>query len=750
MKNLPIKKIKIILSLIFFLSGASALIYQVAWQRLLTLYYGVGSISITLIVSVYMFGLGFGALLGGYLAEKVKKKVFLYFIVELLIGCFGLVSLPFLDYLGKTTAGSSYVLSLFYMFLYLSIPTLLMGMTLPILTKIFNEIINNFLHTVSLLYFINTIGAAIGALLGSYIFISFYGLDGAVYIAIVINFILAFTLFFISSRMWHQSMEAKISRAVLINNSTVIGKREAYLFVFITGFLAIGYEIVWFRMIGILVKDSPYAFSSILFVYLVGIALGSFGMKMLLDRYNTINKRALFLALQFFIGLFVIGTFTGYYYLTKYTFLESFTKTSFFTELHPPFIISDITSIKGFLKDLYAHLDIFFWPILFVFIPTLFMGASFPLISSLALSDPTKEGKTVGNVYFFNILGNVLGGIVTGFVLLTYIGTEITILAFSMVGMGFGIFIPSRKNNPHIYINKFVPLLLIISFLTISPKRNKIYEIMHSPPHKVFKTFIEEGRDGVIVTYEKNGRIWNYINGTLHGIRPVYMFFYEVVEAMTYAKNMNNVLIIGYGAGSTTEAVLRSDQVKNVTIVEINRDLIKNLKKIPFFRDMLADERVKLVIDDGRRFLLRTEEKFDLILIDPLRSTTAYSNNLYSKEFYEIVKKHLSQGGVFMVWMDEYKVMPKTVIESFDYYKIYSVFSLASNVPFIENKERKKEFLTKLTLEENIAIEKWDEREDTFLFNSSDLALYPINRDTKPVAEYYIGLRLKEVFFKNH
>src|SRR5262245_59213521 len=152
------------LAFIFFLSGFASLIYQVAWQRLLTIHYGVGPLSITLIVSIYMAGLGVGGLIGGFLAERVKQRLVLYCIVELLIGVFGLVSLPFEVLLGRYTAGSNYLVSSFYIFLFFFIPTSLMGITLPLITKIFNHLIQNFLNTVSFLYFVNTIGGAAGAL----------------------------------------------------------------------------------------------------------------------------------------------------------------------------------------------------------------------------------------------------------------------------------------------------------------------------------------------------------------------------------------------------------------------------------------------------------------------------------------------------------------------------------------------------------------------------------------------------------
>jgi MFS family permease len=162
------KSVERLVLVIFFFSGLSALVYQVVWQRLLTVHYGVGPISTALVVTVYMVGLGLGALFGGYLSERLRQRMLIYCFIELGIGLFGAVSPDFLGFLGNHTAGSGYALSFVYMFSFLSIPTFLMGMTLPLLTKIFNNIINDFLGALSFLYFINTIGAAVGAIVDSY------------------------------------------------------------------------------------------------------------------------------------------------------------------------------------------------------------------------------------------------------------------------------------------------------------------------------------------------------------------------------------------------------------------------------------------------------------------------------------------------------------------------------------------------------------------------------------------------------
>lgn len=750
-----------LLSFIFFFSGVSALIYQVIWQRILTTYYGVGAISIALIVSVYMVGLGIGALFGGFLSERVENKIFLYFLVELLIGFFGLISLPFLDLLGRYTAGSAYLLSFFYMFIFLCMPTFLMGVTLPLLTKIFNKLIQNFIDTISFLYFINTIGAAIGALFASYVLITFFGLDSAVYVAVVINFILAGLIIFSKHFLIGEPKQEKeyVSKQQ-IDRKYILGK-IAYPLVFVTGFLAIGYEIVWFRVVGVLVKSSAYSFSTTLSIYLFGIAIGSFYMSKYLKKHPNINKKDLFFSLQFLIGICVILIFISYYYVTKYTPLDAFTRVSFATILHPPASINLSTLFS--LGQVFVLLDIVLWPMLFVFVPTLLMGASFPLIAYLALSDSNKEGKYVGTVYFFNIVGNVFGGIVTGFLLLPFLGTEITLLSFSAVGIFFGIFTSklSGKQFPTIQRIGFALIILVIT-IVLFPKDGQLYETMHILPAEVEMglqnhstkegengtlTYLDEGRDGIVVTYQNQEKIYNYINGLPHGSRGFwYGHQYEAIEAASCVPSIENVLIIGYGTGNTAKTIINMEGIRKITVVELNDTLMKNVIKIPVVKEELSDPRVDLIVEDGRRFLLGTNEKYDLILIDPIRTTTAYSNNIYSLQFNEIVSRHLTPNGIFMVWLYEHKVMPKTIHSVFDYVRLYKFFILASNSTIIKDDEKHKKLIAASSLQEQKGfIKLLAEHKKLYLGNEDYVKTitdgYPINQDWKPVCEYYLGLK---------
>jgi len=619
---------------VFFFSGFSSLLYQVVWQRMLTTYYGVGSVSITLIVSVYMLGLGLGALIGGFLAEWIKEKIKLYFFVEFLLGVFGLTSIPFLDALGHATAGANYIVALVCMFLFLCIPTILMGTTLPLLTKIYNSFIKNFLTSVSVLYFINTLGAACGALVASYGIISFLGLDAGIYAAAALNFVLAFVIFL----MRFLTQPDLRSTGILREEVTIPHKlgRAAYLLVFITGFLAIGYEIVWFRVIGVLVKESAYAFSTVLSVYLIGIAIGSMGIERFLGGRASINRKHLFFVLQVGIGVFSLLSFAGYYYGTRYTPFGFLTQFSFSQHTHPSFDLllssgsSFLMSKKEFFIKLFALVDVFFWPFLFVFIPTILMGASFPLLSSLALSQQNREGSTIGLVYFCNIIGNVLGGVLTGFVLLPVLHTEPTLLLFGIIGclFAFGI---TNKQKSRIVTGWHAAALggtLIVAFWFF-PSKGDLYKTMHNAWG--YSTRLSEGVDGIVLTQhhsEQNAPFQTllYINGSLHGFLPGHHFYAGAIELFSYSR-AENILIIGYGIGTLTDAMLRSPQVKKVTLVELSATLIQNLKHISFCAQTFADSRLDVIIDDGRRYLLRNPEKYDLIIMDPLKTTWAYSNN---------------------------------------------------------------------------------------------------------------------------
>jgi spermidine synthase len=739
MINFPLKmRSRPLLSLVFFLSGFTALVYQVVWQRLLTLYYGVGAVSITVIVTVFMAGLGLGAILGGRLAEKVRDRMLAYAGIELCIGFFGAASFLILEALGRHTAGCSMPVAFFCISLFLLIPTTLMGMTLPLLTAIYNSLVLDFALTISHLYFINTLGAAAGSLLTAYVLITFGGLDTALHAAAAVNILLAWVVLGCRKRSTPRGDPPLQNPPAPLPDQTI----DIRPLVFLTGFLAIGYEIVWFRFFGVLVKESPYAFATVLAVYLTGLAGGSLWMSGALARLTEFDRRKqLLFGMQCLIAGYGLLSFFGFFHLSGIPPFKWLEANSFGHLLHPPDHWPSFSWSIEFARQIFLTFDIVFWPIVFVLFPTFFMGATFPLMSVLSLRKPATEAKTVGSVYAWTIAGNVLGGLATGFCFLPFLGTENTVLLFGSGGILF--FFPlwkRRRTGGLLSGSTWVLCASVLAVIFFFPRKTKLYDAIH-PNFDYGETFIEEGREGVVVTFARGEKVVNFINGLAHGGRPNVDFMQEAVETLVYTGNPKRVLLIGYGTGELCDTLLRSPEVEELVIVELNHTLMANLRKIPLIRKSLADPRIRLVMDDGRRYLLRRPGTFDVICMDPIYHNTVYSNNLYSRQFFQLAGRHLSDRGVMMVWSSEHRVIPNTVAAVFPEVRSYDHYCLASRRPMVLNAQREKSLLATFAPEDRDRIIRTRDSAGGRPLLQRPSAGTGINEDWKPRCEYYLGLR---------
>jgi spermidine synthase len=182
-------------------------------------------------------------------------------------------------------------------------------------------------------------------------------------------------------------------------------------------------------------------------------------------------------------------------------------------------------------------------------------------------------------------------------------------------------------------------------------------------------------------------------------------------------------------------------------LVELNATLMQSLARAPLFRELLADPRIQLIIDDGRRYLLANEKRFDLILLDPLRTATAYSNNLYSKEFFGLVREHLTVGGLMMLWQDEFDILPRTVAAAFPHLRQYGYFLLASGAPWVETPSRRGIIESGFDTDNRASIQRYLLRlAPASNVESTTVAEGPINTDWKPRTEYYLGWSSRKYF----
>jgi predicted membrane-bound spermidine synthase len=349
----------------------------------------------------------------------------------------------------------------------------------------------------------------------------------------------------------------------------------------------------------------------------------------------------------------------------------------------------------------------------------------------------------VGTVYFFNILGNVAGGIATGYLLLAHLGTERTALAFSVVGLAAILLVNRFWGRPLAFWKRAVAFVVLSgTAVLLFPGRGEFYGLVHGAPWPSRQRHFAEGVDAVVITDHGPNGTSNSINGLSHGHRPSGWYTRESLEAFSFAPRCRNVLVIGFGAGTFVETALFSDEVQRVTLVEISDTVMGNFMKIPEFEKMLTDKRVRVVIEDGRRFLLQTDETYDMILIDPLRTTTSYSNNLYSLEFFELVRRHLAPDGLFLAWTDDFHTFPKTLAAAFPKVRLYDFsnymgFCIASNIDLTWNETRAEALLANYPTEMQEAVGITGEYLGDERFIEEHTADCSINRDWKPRMEYY-------------
>lgn len=730
---------RLLLGLFFLTSGMSSLLYQMAWQRLLGLFYGVGAISSAIVIGAFLFGLGLGSLFGGRLSRPERTRTLItYMAIELGIGLFGIASIALIGWLGELTAGADYWLAAVCTFCFLLFPTVLMGATLPVAIQVLQDFDRDLLRNVSSYYFMNTIGAAIGCFLAGTVLISLVGLNGTIYLAAFLNLLLAGAIlaFVRSDRRLHVS-EQQIRTPVEVES---MPPRLLYPAVFISGFIAIGYEIIWFRLVGVLLKDSIYAFTIMLSVYLAAIALGSRHVHRIARIIPWKGPRNCYLGLNGIIALSVAGIVCTFYYLQGSLAGLGLDQLRQAPILPVPPQEWSFLALGALPLNVLACIGVAGF---FIALPAYFMGAAFPLLASLAPDGARHPARAVSWVYATAVFGNLTGALVTGFVLLPVFGTERTMLVFVLAGLSFFTFISrgARGYSGRILYRLVAPAALGIVIFAIFPGPSAVIRSLHVRLTGGNQYFAE-GIEGVVLTHVDGPHLQHFINGSAHGGRPYPFFFLEAVQTLSSVDNPQNVLIIGLGTASVLEAALNDPKVRAVTLVEINGTAIENLRKVELIEAMLSHPKVTVFHDDARRWLNRTAQRFDVVMMDPLRTGSAFSNNIYSREFFQQLEAHLMPGGAVMVWTDEYFVVPKTLATIFPVVEQYCTYLIGMRKPALADMRsaRFDSILAGFPPETQAAIREIDcERR----YNKEEIldrtAAAPINTDHSPVTEYYLG-----------
>jgi len=667
-------RILIAVNVCFFFSGATGLLYQVLWVRMLGLVFGHTVFAITTVLAAFMGGLGLGSYLFGRIVDRQKHVLGLYGILEAAIGLYVLATPLLFSWaellyirLNRDLHLAFYTFSLaqfVLIFLILLVPTTLMGGTLPILSRFFVRDVHSLGKRVGFLYALNTFGAVLGAYLTGFYLIPTVGVTAALQMGATLNVGIGALVLVFQNHLGKLGLPWPVDQTPSQQGGREPGthsepERIAILLTVVgfglSGAASMIYEVAWTRALALVIGSSTYAFSTMLVAFLTGLALGSslFARAARLFRVTPLS----FALLQLGIGLGALLLMPLFEKMPEF-FLAAFRLSS------SPAFIRTAQFIISFVAML---------------LPTLFMGATFPCAAQIAARGAHRVGYDVGTVYSVNTAGAIGGTVVAGFLLIPLLGLHTTIkiaialnltvaAVLSLVSGGgwvkntsaalsLAAFLPLfvfREWDAHvmssgvsIYAQRFVSTLERASFReTVTPGKILFYKDGISSTVSIHKS----GRN---VTLRVNGKADASNSGDMHtqlmsGHIPLLLH-----------PEPTKVLVIGLGSGVTVGAVAQHP-VTEIDAIEIEPAVAGASR---FFvkenRDVLKDPRVRLTIADGRNFILSTDKTYDVIISEPSNPWIGGIGNLFSLEFYQIVAGRLALNGIICQWIQGYNLFPQ-------------------------------------------------------------------------------------------
>jgi spermidine synthase len=684
----------------FFLSGAAGLIYEVLWIRMIDKVIGSAPFAVATVLAVFMGGLALGSYLAGKTIDRITSKqklLALYGKVEVVIGVYGLL-IPFLTVAVKPLYAYAYNHLFQYFWVYqlfnflgctllLILPSVLMGITLPVLCRFYVVQLDHLGTRTGRLYGLNTIGAAIGAGVCGFILISTVGVWGALFVAAGINFLVGFLCIFLARRpmtlsFQHLSVDteqestlkkppAEISTWDRIDDRAVTWA----LWIFaVSGFAAMAYEVIWARLLGLVIGPTTYSFTIVVSTFIIGLALGSLLFGWLGDRV----KRTFALLVGTQIGaaclVLLVSQFLG-------------NSQFFFAKL--------IYTFQGrFAETIVVQIIVLFFVLL---TPTILLGATFPLVNRIYARSLSSIGKSVGTAYALNTVGAILGSVVAGFVLIPFLGKEnglrlvmalqfmlpltaavvltiqtkgvakqwLSLSIMALVGIVLFFQYPSwhrglLSSGRYRNLSDMEKLLSSTSWSDALVRGSTILK-RHEPKREI--VFYGDGIGGFTTVEKVIGSLgtvkYTMVNSgkpdaSSHGDRSNQTLLAHI--PLLFHPQAEKVLVIGLASGMTAGEVLHYP-VKELDVVEISDQVVKASEIFdPWNNECLRDPRTRLIVQDGRNHLALSAEQYDVIISGPSNPWMAGLANLFTLEFFQSAKDHLKQPGIFVQWMQSYEM----------------------------------------------------------------------------------------------
>jgi spermidine synthase len=633
--------------LLFFASGACALIYEVVWTRQLLLVMGTTTGAVSAVLSAFMVGLGIGGRMFGPLADRSRSPLRLYAYLEAGVGLYALI-LPALiagsvaPYvaLARLAIGRPALLvsgRVLLVSLLLLPPTLLMGGTLPALIRHVARGMDTLGSKLSALYGANLWGGVAGSLLCGFALIREFGVRGASLVAATGNLSLAVIALLVADRSPAPDvMEHGETSRTRPPAEPGVAQSWLWIAVFSSGFVGLGYQILWTRMLIFSFGSTVYSFAIILATVLAGLALGSRLFGLAEQRFSAVRVLS--------VSFLLAG-------VTAVPFGAATTRSTDLIET-----LAGHFGVSGGVFLASAALC----AALCLLVPATFMGVVLPLGLRLLVEDVGRSGRGIGRAYLVNTLGCVLGSLGVAFLLMPALGLRWGLLALSFlqVALGLAIWCSEERGGARwrAVATSCVAFLIGTLALLRVPGTNPFDSIKErGGSAAIVRAHRDATAASVTVVDEPGGlrrslRIDGFVASGAGVPRVGYMAMMTHLPMLLHPAP-TRLLVICFGTGTTAGAGLSYPGVK-VDVVDINATVFDFARYFSLENHGVAtDPRARLIVDDGRNYLLTTAESYDVITSEPMPPKFAGVVNLYSKEYYEIARERLRPGGILAQWL---------------------------------------------------------------------------------------------------
>ncbi|MBX5483354.1 MAG: spermidine synthase [Myxococcaceae bacterium] len=669
-----------------FVSGGTALVYQIVWSKYLANQLGNSGQAHSVVLATFMGGLALGAWVFGRHADRVKSPLAMYGLLELGTGLYALAFPAILSALGAAylwiapalPEGARIIPKLLLAASSLVVPTMLMGGTLPALARHFTENLGGMQRELARLYALNSLGAALGVFVSGVRLLPNFGLSATSTGAAIVNIGLAAGVLVLTrgraAPPVARAEEADADSAALMYPRRAV--RAALWGVAFSGFTSMLYEVTWIRILAITQGASTYAFSLILTAFILGIGLGSYwlstredtGALRLFGRLQLLLVMALCLAVPLYVRL--PWLFWRARYLLHRT-VDAWPLYQLFT---------------------------FSFCCLVLLVPTFFMGAAFPAAARVATAKISELGTKLGGVYLWNTVGTISGAALGGLVLLPAIGMEGNIL----LGIGcnvaaglYALWADGEKIKSRVNLGFGAALVVGLVVLGSEAGWSKVFSnsgAIHlwSRPPSTFQKYQDWVMDGVALRYRKDdtfatvvvaetpkGHRYIRMNGKTdasNGADIKTQILAGHLGALFHAREPKNVLLIGSGAAITAGSIL-AHPIERLDLVEISPAVLEAAQLFaPDNRNALADPRTHVHIEDAKTFMALAPYKYDLVISVPSNPWVAGVSGLFTREFFQKTRDHLADDGVLVQWLQTYEtsesmvaLVVRTLRETFPY-----------------------------------------------------------------------------------